>query len=369
MFRSYDYVDTENKPRKASSCQTWQVARATTAAPGYFATATIDGEEFFDGGFGSNNPSHEAFTELSRIHPKMPMCLVSIGSGNSSSVSRYDSGRKFGRRLSYLRAARKIVTGSATTHKSLEALARYQSEKFSYFRFDVPGLDHIQLDEWKKKTRNDLPTSEKMHTNAFIKARTDVYLANPQTRQKIRYCAEAIVDSLKTRIDLSPKTSPITVGSLQHQVSRGLFLVPPRNNLFHGHEKTIQNIADCLHVQASEKDSRIQYCILSGMVGIGKTQVAVEYVYRYRWNYQCVFWVSASNKTEIVASYTTIASSLFKLSSSSNNKDELDTGSHVQAVSSWLSSTGRPSVFSDNRLSAECILIIIINRYNVVACL
>ncbi len=37
------------------------------------------------------------------------------------------------------------------------------------------------------------------------------------------------------------------------------------------------------------------HCMLHGMAGIGKTEIALEYSYRNRDKYECIFWVSAEN--------------------------------------------------------------------------
>lgn len=70
LFRSYAnthqnvYVDHDRNPSPAHDIPIWQVARATCAAPAYFKPAMIDGQEYLDGGFGTNNPCAEIFYEV-----------------------------------------------------------------------------------------------------------------------------------------------------------------------------------------------------------------------------------------------------------------------------------------------------------------
>jgi hypothetical protein len=53
QFRTY----AVNFPDKFADCAIWQAARATSAAPTYLPSITIDGTEFVDGGIRFNNPS------------------------------------------------------------------------------------------------------------------------------------------------------------------------------------------------------------------------------------------------------------------------------------------------------------------------
>src|SRR5581483_10019823 len=42
---------------------------------------------------------------------------------------------------------------------------------------------------------------------------------------------------------------------------------------------------------------------ISGLGGIGKTQLALEYAYRYQKSYHDIFWASADTKEALMASY------------------------------------------------------------------
>ena len=47
------------------------------------------------------------------------------------------------------------------------------------------------------------------------------------------------------------------------------------------------------------------------MGGIGKTQMAVEYNFKYQEEFECHFWVAAENPTSLRESFNKIASQLF----------------------------------------------------------
>src|SRR5205823_3558143 len=46
---------------------------------------------------------------------------------------------------------------------------------------------------------------------------------------------------------------------------------------------------------------------ISGLGGIGKTQTALEYVYRYHREYQAIFWIRASSREELIADLMQLA--------------------------------------------------------------
>ena len=168
------------------------VALAATAAPRYFPAAKIDGKEYSDGGFGANNPSYEAFQELKQLHPGDPICLVSIGPGTDTAKT---SLRSFGlRELSFMMEELRSSNGSGSFH-GLMSLFAYVSQKVSYFRFNLPGLEHVSFDEWTVKSRKEWPNAGKIHTLEFIENKTIQYLAEDETRTEIRACAQMVVDS------------------------------------------------------------------------------------------------------------------------------------------------------------------------------
>lgn len=49
---------------------------------------------------------------------------------------------------------------------------------------------------------------------------------------------------------------------------------------------------------------------VSGLGGIGKTQVATEYAYRYHQDYLIVLWVRSENQNVLISSYTQLATLL-----------------------------------------------------------
>ncbi|OXV06084.1 hypothetical protein Egran_06148, partial [Elaphomyces granulatus] len=60
----------------------WQVARATSAAPGYLREMHIEGRDFIDGAIGFNNPTEELYDEVEYLYgAKANSLILSIGTG------------------------------------------------------------------------------------------------------------------------------------------------------------------------------------------------------------------------------------------------------------------------------------------------
>ena len=169
------------------------MALAATAASSYFPVAKFDDKAYSDGSFGANNPSWEAFQELSYLHPSNPLCLVSIGSGTHTAFTRWPSfALRFHRDL--VEKVR-LAKGTESVHELMLDTAAHPDKLLSYFRFDVPGLEDVPFDEWTVKRRKQWPNAGKLHTIDFIERQTNRYLAQGEIRALIRTCARTVVDS------------------------------------------------------------------------------------------------------------------------------------------------------------------------------
>ena len=102
-----------------------------------------------------------------------------------------------------------------------------------------------------------------------------------------------------------------------------------RNPFFTGREKLLQNLYQQLNQNYAAALSQIQ--AISGLGGIGKTQTAVEYAYRYREEYDAVFWVRADTTLELNSGFVAIAQLL-----NLPQKDAADQDEVLQAVKLWL---------------------------------
>ncbi len=113
------------------------------------------------------------------------------------------------------------------------------------------------------------------------------------------------------------------------------WLVPlPRNPFFTGREEVLE----ALHTQLgiNQVIALTQSSAVHGLGGIGKTQVALEYAYRYALEYGAVFWIGAETEEQIVFSLLHIADVL-----QLPEQDDKDQQRVVAAVQRWLATHGQ----------------------------
>ncbi|PZT71003.1 hypothetical protein DN402_00780 [Streptomyces sp. SW4] len=71
--------------------------------------------------------------------------------------------------------------------------------------------------------------------------------------------------------------------------------VPPRNRAFTGREQLLED----LHRRLQEGTTAVLPEALQGMGGVGKSQLAVEYVYRHQHEYQVIWWIASEQPQQI----------------------------------------------------------------------
>jgi hypothetical protein len=104
----------------------------------------------------------------------------------------------------------------------------------------------------------------------------------------------------------------------------------PRNPVFTGREDLLAQLAQTLQPgQAMALTQAAQ--AISGLGGIGKTQLAVEYAYRHQSDYQAVLWARAESTEALTSSCITLAELL-----DLPQKQEPDQTKVVAAVQQWL---------------------------------
>src|SRR5450755_158956 len=103
----------------------------------------------------------------------------------------------------------------------------------------------------------------------------------------------------------------------------------PQNPLFTGREELLTQLATTLH--AGQPTALSQPQAISGLGGIGKTQLALEYAYRYRQDYQAILWAQTDTRENLTSSYLTIATLL-----DLPEQGEQESARVITAVKNWF---------------------------------
>lgn len=120
-----------------------------------------------------------------------------------------------------------------------------------------------------------------------------------------------------------------------------LWNVPYRRNpMFTGREALLARLATEL---LSGQADLSQPLAISGLGGIGKTQLAIEYAYDHRQNYQAVFWVRADSRESLISDFVAIAGELKLL-----EKDTHEVRQIILTVQAWLSKNDAWLLILDN---------------------
>lgn len=73
--------------------------------------------------------------------------------------------------------------------------------------------------------------------------------------------------------------------------SRPIAIMPPRNTKFFGRERVLDEIHERLRNNSSATEPIV--VTLNGLGGIGKSQIAREYAYRWKAQYDIILWISS----------------------------------------------------------------------------
>jgi tetratricopeptide (TPR) repeat protein/transcriptional regulator with XRE-family HTH domain len=103
----------------------------------------------------------------------------------------------------------------------------------------------------------------------------------------------------------------------------------PRNPFFTGREQILETVHRQLG--GSTAVALTQSSALSGMGGVGKTQIALEYAYGHALDYSAVFWIGAETVESIISSLLRIAEVL-----QLPQRDDQDQQRVLAAVGRWL---------------------------------
>jgi tetratricopeptide (TPR) repeat protein len=115
----------------------------------------------------------------------------------------------------------------------------------------------------------------------------------------------------------------------------------PRNPYFTGREELLTRLAAVLRSGQTAGIGQPQ--AVSGLGGVGKTQIALEYAYRYYSDYDAILCTRADTQEALISGFVTFAEMLFL--AQTEERDQLKI---VQAVKEWLKTHARWLLILDN---------------------
>ncbi|MFI7119293.1 FxSxx-COOH system tetratricopeptide repeat protein [Amycolatopsis sp. NPDC049868] len=156
----------------------------------------------------------------------------------------------------------------------------------------------LQVHRSEQKTVSSMmrETAERPPASTPVTQGRSSYLSEPEanepTTRIVHPSASETSRNFPTR---QPDDPPLIFGN-----------VPPRNPNFTGRDELL----DQLTKRLSSGTTAVLPSALHGLGGIGKTQMAAEYIYRHLQDYDLVWWIDAAHTTQIRAGLTELASVL-----------------------------------------------------------
>jgi tetratricopeptide (TPR) repeat protein len=113
----------------------------------------------------------------------------------------------------------------------------------------------------------------------------------------------------------------------------------PRNPFFTGRDEVLTRLATALR----HGTIPVQTQAICGLAGVGKTQIAIEYAYRFQEDYQAVLWAPADTREVLISAFVT-AARLLNLP----EKDAQDQTVVVAAFLQWMKTHSKWLLILDN---------------------
>ncbi|KAG8745584.1 hypothetical protein FRC12_014508 [Ceratobasidium sp. 428] len=280
IFRSY-----RGPSNQMPNYPIWQVLRATMAHPELFKRFQIGEKsaapEWLVGGdVACSNPTPLVLAEFSALYPELHVAsIVCIGAGHARTIQIPKSNPW--RRImptNVLMAMKEIATDSERVAQDMAV--RFQATSDVYFRFSVDqGIQDAHMSRWQSKGE--------------VAAHTQLYLRGVDVNGQINEAAQSITVSKGALmgVDIGATMQQPAV-----QQTTGVKRCPAPSPAFTGCERQISQVVNCLLSRTNER----RVCVVHGLGGSGKTQIALKSVERTRDNWSDIVYVDATTRESAI---------------------------------------------------------------------
>ena len=214
---------------------------------------------------------------------------------------------------------------------------RYERERRGWSQQDVAdqvGTTPLNVGRWERGVNVPGPYFRQKLSEVFEKSLQELDLVPAKTDAE--------------KVPEAPSSVPVIAPSQDAPIS--IWNVPyNRNLLFTGREDILSQLREALSGEESPV-ALTQPQAISGLGGIGKTQTAVEYAYRYRQSYDAVLWARADSPDLLRSDFLTIAALL-----NLPQRSEQDQSLVVKAVLRWFDSHEKWLLILDNADQLETV--------------
>ena len=201
-------------------------------------------------------------------------------------------------------------------HKHQHVLPPSMREKVLFIS---PAIEEV-VQKALAKNPKERYASVKDFALAFQKACQVKEAGNGTQRTVVMSTHNSVVSGLTKRVRPIVVTPP--------DDSSVIWNVPYHRNMFFTDR---EQVLTSLHDTFCSQKKLHQTQALSGLGGIGKTQIAIEYVYRYHSEYRYIFWVRGDSREKMLSDFASLATTL-----GLKEQDEQEQQLVIEAVRSSL---------------------------------
>ncbi|KAG8690041.1 hypothetical protein FRC09_012163, partial [Ceratobasidium sp. 395] len=282
IFRSYRVPKNE-----MPNCPIWQALRASMAHPELFKSIRVGdnssiAESLIGGDVACSNPTAHVLTEVSALYPEGHISsIICIGAGHARTIEIPRS-NPLHRVMptNVLIAMKNVATDSERVAQ--EMAERFQHTPDVYFRLSVDqGMQNASLSQWQN------------HGEAV--AHTRAYMHKAGTTRLLDEAVKAIIVKSKT---LRTTAADGKAQQLSVRQATGVKRCPAPSPAFTGCERQVSQAVNCLLSPANER----RVCVVHGLGGSGKTQIALKTVERTKDKWADIIYVDATTRESTTAS-------------------------------------------------------------------